>query len=309
MSGMSSKFHYTGYGMQVLILIALTIAGFMLYFLLSMLLLFSHAGFQLIDTQQALTDPRMLGLLKLLQSLSSIMIFLLPALAFAWMADTKPIHWMGLRQSFSLTQLAAVVALMVASLPFIGLTGQWNEQVHLGGRLHELETWIRNTEKLAEQQTRLLLTTHNAGDYLVNLLMVAVLPGICEEAFFRGALQQLLIRWTGRVGAGVILTAFIFSFLHFQFLGFLPRFILGLMLGYVYVFTGSLWLAMIGHFVNNGVDVTLMYLYQLGWIKTDPMGDSQVTPWAGLLSGAIVIVLLIGLKRLSARDKHPESFF
>ncbi|MBX5439773.1 MAG: CPBP family intramembrane metalloprotease, partial [Thermoflavifilum sp.] len=83
------------------------------------------------------------------------------------------------------------------------------------------------------------------------------------------------------------------------FLGFLPRFILGLMLGYVYAYSGSLWMAMIGHFVNNGVDVTLMYFYQLGWIHTDPMGNSQVTPWVGLLSGAIVVLLLFLLKRIS----------
>lgn len=304
---MSSKFQYTGYGMQVLILIALTIAGFMLYFLISMLLLAGYGGLQLMDMQQLLSDPHMLGLLKILQSLSSVMIFLLPALAFAVIADTEPLRWMGLRQSFSALQLGLVICIMVVSMPFIGLTGQWNEQIHLGGRLHGLETWIRNTEKLAEQQTRILLTTHNVADYLVNILMVAVLPGICEEAFFRGALQNLLVRWTGRISVGILLTAFIFSFLHFQFLGFLPRFILGLMLGYVYAYSGSLWMAMIGHFVNNGVDVTLMYFYQLGWIHTDPMGNSQVTPWVGLLSGAIVVLLLFLLKRISVSGVQNQD--
>ena len=299
---MSNKFQYTGYGMQVLILIALTIAGFVFYFLLSMVLLLGHGGLRMLDAQQMLDDPAMLGLLKMLQSLSSIMIFLLPALTFAWMADTEPLRWIGLRHAFGMKQLIVVIGLMVASLPFIGLTGQWNEQIHLGGRLHELETWIRNTEALAEKQTRLLLTTHGITDYLVNLLMIAILPGICEEAFFRGALQRLLIGWTGRTTPGVVLTALIFSFLHFQFLGFLPRFILGMMLGYVYAYSGSLWLAMIGHFVNNGVDVTLMYFYQLGWISTDPMGNSHVDLWSGLLSAAIVIALLLGLKRLSAQN-------
>ncbi|MCL6523605.1 MAG: CPBP family intramembrane metalloprotease [Thermoflavifilum sp.] len=300
---MSNKFRYTGYGMQVVILIALTIAGFMLYFLVSMILLMSYGGWQMANMQQLMNDPHSLNLLKTLQSLSSLMIFLLPAVSFAWIADTTPLQWMGLRRRFSAEQLILVIAVMVASLPFIGLLGQWNEHIHFGGKLHGLETWIRNTEKMAEQQTRFLLTTHGFNDYLVNLLMVAVLPGICEEAFFRGVLQKLLIRWSGRVATGVILTAMIFSFLHFQFLGFLPRFVLGIILGYVYVLTGSLWLAMVGHFINNGIDVTLMYLYQIKWVKTDPMGETEVSLWAGLLSGIIVVILFIWLNRLS---KHRD---
>jgi hypothetical protein len=67
----------------------------------------------------------------------------------------------------------------------------------------------------------------------------------------------------------IILSAAIFSFIHFQFYGFLPRMFLGILLGYMFYITGSLWTSILMHFLNNGAAVVLYYLNNKGTISID----------------------------------------
>jgi CAAX protease family protein len=303
---MSNKFKYTGQAMQLVILLSIATGCFIIYFIVSASLLYAKFGMNLAAMSSILQNPGNLPLLKFLQSLSSVMIFFIPAFIFSLIADTRPLEYLGINKKFTISQIIIVIAVMIACLPLIGLTGQWNEQVHLYGSLHGVEQWVRSTEKQADQQTKLLLTMHGFPQYLINMLMVAVLPGICEELFFRGVMQRIVIDWTKNITAGILITAFFFSFLHFQFLGFLPRMILGIMLGYIYVWTGSIWLAMLGHFINNGLDVTLLYFYQIGIVHTDPMKESTVPLYMGILSGIIVLALFLILKNIKINSQKAN---
>jgi hypothetical protein len=115
-------------------------------------------------------------------------------------------------------------------------------------------------EDSAARLTELFLVTDTTRDLMMNLLMIAILPAIGEEFLFRGVIQRLFTEWTRNNHIGIFLAAFLFSFIHFQFYGFLPRFMLGLFFGYLLFWSGSLWVPVTGHFINNALAV-LYYHY------------------------------------------------
>lgn len=304
---MSSRFRQSRYGIQLFILLALALICYIVFLLFSAIILISRSGPSLMNLPALLSDPRFLPLLKFLQSLSSVLVFFIPALAFGMLADTRPLEYLGYRGGFRWEQLGLALLILGACFPFIGLLGQWNEGAHLPQALKGVEQWARNGERRADQATRLLLTTHGFSDYAVNMVMVAILPGICEETFFRGAMQPLLIRSLKSVSLGIVLTGFFFSFLHFEFLGFLPRMVLGIMLGYIYYWSGSIWLSILIHFLFNGLQVTWIYLFQSGKLHSDPMKSGSVPLYLGLGSGLLVFALfrLFRNQRTQPVPGHP----
>ncbi len=295
---MSERFRYTSYPSQIVIFLAITCGCFVLYMGVTTVLLYLSAGGNISSIADMMYNPRYLNLIKGVQSLSSIMIFMLPALVFAFIAGTGAAPYLGFTvRRISYVHVALVLLIMLSCLPFIGLTAQWNNAVHFPAFLKGVERWIRETDAAATDQTKYLLGMKGAGDLAVNLVMIALLPAIGEELFFRGVLQKLLIGWTGKVNTGVVLTSILFSALHFQFLGFLPRMILGIILGYLYLISGSIWLSMLAHFFNNGLQVVMLYLFQAHLIHYDVMKDQPVPFLAGMISLAMISGLFFLFRR------------
>jgi membrane protease YdiL (CAAX protease family) len=138
---------------------------------------------------------------------------------------------------------------------------------------------------------------------LVNLFVIALLPAICEEACFRGALQPILIRLFKSPWAGIVLTAVVFSAFHLQFQGFLPRMLLGLLLGAAYWYSGSLLVSIVAHFFTNAVQVIAVAFY-----PKYMMEDPSVPFYWSLISLIIVVALLAVMKRQS-KTKYPEDSY
>src|SRR5690606_4161563 len=185
--------------------------------------------------------------LKTLQGISSVTIFLLPSLAFALI-----VFWgnyarnLGFNKVYDNRLYLFATAIIVLGFPFLYLLSEINSLV-------PLPQWMIEMEERTAEQLMEFLKVENFGDILINLLIIAVLPAICEEVCFRGALQPILIRITKNPVTGIILASIIFSALHLQFQGFLPRFYLGVVLGMLYWYSGSLWPSILAHFINNGV--------------------------------------------------------
>ena len=137
-----------------------------------------------------------------------------------------------------------------------------------------------------------LLAFSDLGQFALGLLVVAVLPAICEELFFRGMIQPLLLRATGSPHRAIWVTAIVFSAIHFQFFGFVPRMLLGALFGYIYYWSGNLRLAMLAHFVNNGLTVTLSYFSRRGDISLDPDKLPEAPLPVLLLSAAVGAAVL-----------------
>jgi hypothetical protein len=124
----------------------------------------------------------------------------------------------------------------------------------------EAQKWMKTMEEEAAKQIQFMLSKHTLSELITNLVFIALFAGVGEELFFRGVLQRLIIKWTKSPWAGIIITAALFSAFHFQFFGFIPRFLLGVLLGSIYWYSGSLWAAMLAHFVYDGLMIVLIYL-------------------------------------------------
>ena len=195
--------------------------------------------------------------LRFVQLMNSIMIFLLPSILFSkwangdfWsysQADTMP----------KIRMLPIVAGLAICILPVIAILGYLNELIQLPASLEKIEIWMKGLEEHARNILLLMTETKTIPVLLLNLLLMAVLPAICEEFFFRGALQPLLQKWTQKTHLAIWITAFIFSAIHLQFYGFIPRFLLGAYLGYLAVWSRSIWLPIFAHFLHNGMSIIL----------------------------------------------------
>lgn len=204
------------------------------------------------DTKIDLTKTSVASL-KWTQVLTSISFFFIPAFLFAvFTFRSKQFYFLGFRKPEKSYMLIFSAICGLIALPAMFYLGQLNQQLPVSDQLRQLE-------KAAGATMETILKVNGPIDLVVNLIVVALVPAICEEIFFRGAVQRVVINLTKSPWAGIIFTGLLFSAMHFQFLGFIPRAGLGIVLGALYWYTGSLWSAIIAHFVINAVQVLAIY--------------------------------------------------
>jgi uncharacterized protein len=174
--------------------------------------------------------------------------------------DPAKFTGVGKRPRLALYLLAAIA--FVALSPLVDLSIMVNQRLDLPASLQPLEDAMRTMEDRAAEMTATFLKMDSISDLLGVIFIMALVPAICEEFFFRGFLQRTFYRWWGRRHLAVILSAFLFSAIHFQFFGFLPRFLLGLLLGYVFLWSGDLKLSIFIHFLNNLASTLYAWAYR-----------------------------------------------
>jgi membrane protease YdiL (CAAX protease family) len=248
----------------------------------------------------SIDNPRYIGVFKFSQIISSVTIFLVPALLYARLTSRdRPFEFLGFRPAQRPYFYALAVAILVLSFPLEGWLGEINQKVHL-------PAWMTGAEKEVDKQMIAYLKVNSSIDIIVNVIMIAVLPAICEEACFRGGLQRILIQAFKSPWAGIIVTAIFFSAFHMQFAGFLPRMFLGILLGAIYWYSGSLWASILAHFFTNGIQVVAASYYPR-LITENP----SVPIYAALISLVIVVGLLSVMGRRSttsyARVYGPDE--
>jgi membrane protease YdiL (CAAX protease family) len=172
-------------------------------------------------------------------------------------------------------------------LPVLELIVEWNKGMDLPVFMDGIEKWAFDKEQQLDELTRQITNFTSVGQFLIGLIVIGLLTGIGEELLFRGTLQPLMFRATGNWHAAIWLTAIIFSAIHVQFYGFVPRLLLGVLFGYLYYWSGNMWVPILGHFMNNGLTVTMLYLHKAGAISLDPEKIPDV-PIAALL-GSVAI--------------------
>lgn len=237
--------------------------------------------------------------LMLLQAVNHIGTFLLPALAYWYMIERRTWGHFNARPASAVVGLGLIGLIVIAFMPFDGLIIEWNQNLHLPETLAPLERWVRNQEEKMTGVTKYLTTFKTTGQLLVALLVVGVIPAIGEETLFRGILQRNFSYWTGNVHVGIWLAAALFSAIHVQFLGFFPRMLLGALFGYLYLWSGNLWVPILAHFVNNGFTVLMVYLYQRKMVSMDIESAESVPVLASFISGVITLGLLVYFRRIN----------
>jgi len=240
------------------------------------------------------SEPANVSLLKFFQVLQSLGMFILPPVFIAYSLNDKPFQFLQLTARPALRMLGVVCGVILVSGPVIEWVSLLNQQLVLPSWLGSLESWMRTSEDQANEITKAFLTTKSFGGLLGNLVIVAVLPAIGEELLFRGVLQKLIQKMTGSSHWGIWITAILFSALHLQFFGFLPRMLLGALFGYLLEWTGNLWLPMLAHFINNAAGVIIFFVTGEG-LEPDKAETSlfnNSTFYFAVVSGVLVWLLL-----------------
>ncbi|MEI6594256.1 MAG: type II CAAX endopeptidase family protein [Bacteroidota bacterium] len=197
------------------------------------------------------TDPKVLNAAKFLQVFISIGLFVVPAWFFPKAIQQDSATFLNIKSRFTFKDISFGLALMIISTPLISWLIYFNGSITFPDSMASIEHLLRAAEDSAAQLTQAFIKTDSFGGLLINIIVVALIPAFCEELLFRGALQQFFVMCFKNKHVAVWTTAIIFSAFHMQFFGFLPRLTLGVFLGYMFAYSGSLWVSVIAHFINN----------------------------------------------------------
>lgn len=251
--------------------------------------LFSVSPFELQNVVNNPTAyPNGIDALKFLQFIQASFIFILTPLSYLHFLTNNTKEYLNWRIPKQRSFLGLAFIIMLIASPMISALVVFNEQLQLPAALAGIEQWMKNSEKSAELLTKAFLQTGTITDLFLNLVIVAALAGIGEELLFRGVLQRMLQDKTKNIHLAIIITASLFSAIHLQFYGFLPRIVMGIMLGYMYHWSGSLMVPMLAHVVNNGFAVVMTYLYNQHLSSINP-DDNSLFPWYGILVSTVLV--------------------
>ena len=246
-------------------------------------------------------------LLKYIQTTQSVGLFVVPPLVIGWLYEGNAFTYLHLNSKVYGRSLWLAFVLIIFISPLVSVLGEWNSHLQLPGSMAGIQQWMQNMEDKANGVVQQFMEVHSVGGILFNYLMIAILPAFGEEFLFRGVLQNIFIRMTRNFHGGIWVTAFLFSAIHMQFFGFLPRMVLGAVFGYLVFYSGSLWLAVLCHFINNAVAVTSMLAAQKGYGQLGKLSDfTNVSPEVQLF---LALISLVGtlwiLRRIRAIYKRP----
>ncbi|HLY71836.1 MAG TPA: type II CAAX endopeptidase family protein [Puia sp.] len=275
-------------GMQLVLFMGLLLAGFVLSSLIAAIFLVANGSVTLGQKSFDFSDPKLVNAFKSVQAFYTIAAFLLPAIIFGLVTFRyKSLYFLGFRNPTKFNFYLFAIALMFVSVPFASWLGQLNEHIPLA-------KWMIDTEKDAEQQMTAFLKTNSSKDVVINILVIALIPAICEEACFRGALQRIMINIFKSPWMGIVITSILFSAFHMEFAGFLPRMFLGILLGALYWYSGSLWVCIAAHFFNNGAELIAILYYPK--LATE---NPSVPIYFAVASGLLVWGILYFVKKQS----------
>lgn len=229
--------------------------------------------------------------------------FLVPWFYLKFVAN-KSYKDLSINRSISPVMIAVTFLATFAFMFVNGYLAEWNQSWSFPEFMSGFEEWARTLEDELAETTEKFTNFQRFDQFLIGLIVISILPGIGEELLFRGVLQNSLHRWTRNHHIAIWVAAFLFSFIHFQFFGLVPRMVLGAIFGYLYVWSGNLWYPIIAHMTNNGVSVLLVYLSNIGVIEMD-IDDAESVPIALTLFGLIAFIgFMIVFKRNFSSQKE-----
>ena len=246
-----------------------------------------------------------LSVLRIAQISSQIFTFVLPPILYAILVKDNPISALGLNK-VKFHWLLLGIAMMYIILPLNSAFAEWNAELKLPESMKALEELMKSMQDAAAEATEKMLNVNNISGLIINIIMIAGLAALGEELLFRSLLQTSLIKICKNAHIGIIIASAIFSFIHFEFYGFLPRLVLGLLLGYMFYFSGSIWVPMLMHFLNNGTIVVLYFLNNKGITNID-LETFGKTSTPILIASIIAMIALFYLSIRCSKKEHSEK--
>ncbi|MTI22466.1 CPBP family intramembrane metalloprotease [Fulvivirga sp. RKSG066] len=250
----------------------------------------SFANFQA-DMLHPYENPGMRVPFYIVQGMATLTGMIIMPLLYLWFIEKKTF---GIFFDKRISLLPMVVASLIV-ISFMGVNSifiEWNASIDFPEFMQSFENWARKTEDMATRMTEYLTTFENSGQFALAFLIVAILPAVGEELLFRGILQNQFYSSTRNAHLAIWIAAILFSTIHMQFYGFIPRMLLGALFGYLYYWSGNLFIPILAHLINNGLTLILFYLYDLEVIETD-VSNTEAGPLYAVFIFAIITAILI----------------
>jgi membrane protease YdiL (CAAX protease family) len=261
-------------------LLVVIVGGTLLFYLLIFAgsVLYDRSMDDIMSVPDTVSGIRDMFVIRYVQVSQQIALFLLPSVIIMYMIKKDNESFFGMDNLPKLLTILLVLIVALSAIPITTYTGVLNSKMILPERISGIENWMKTKEDEASHLTELLITSHGLLTLTVNIFVLAIIPAFSEEMFFRGVLQRMITGFIRSGHAGVIITAVIFSTIHFQFFGFIPRLILGLIFGYLFYLTRNLWTAIIAHFINNVIPVVISYYEGGNAISNQLISRAEETP-------------------------------
>lgn len=253
--------------------------------------LIAYAVYGTLDMYEAASPA---AYIRIVQTFGSIGIFLAPALLFAYCQDRKWLSYGSANRKPHYLLVNITLLLSIVILPLVAVTEQWNQSLQLPESMANVQQWMRAMEDRAEEMMTLLTFEHSNTTLILNLIVMAAIPALCEEFLFRGTIQSFLQKQTGKPHLAIWITAVIFSAIHLEFFGFFPRLLLGAYLGYLLYWSRSLWLPILAHFLHNALSLIITFSLQGRGVIVEDVEFTEVSG-AKILAVSCAVVAAMSL--------------
>lgn len=297
----TKRFTYWG---QLGILMAFTGVGLIIGGVLSFIPIVAKIGSSILTNLKSVTDfinnPDNANAVRTMQFISVLCLFFLPAYFYAKLCHKKALRHLGFIKIPSIQQLLLIAGIVFFALFIVGALSELWQKIPFPANW---QLKFKAAEEEYSKQMQVMARMNNVGDFLISLFIVALLPAVFEEVFFRGALQNLLSRWFKAPVWAIVVTSILFSAMHGSYDGFLPRFVLGFILGWLFYRTGNIWVNIAAHFINNAIGIVTLYLYSKPNTTTDLSKlDDRFPIWYGAIGVIAVIFLLKAFDKVSKNE-------
>ena len=285
---------------QLGILLAMVGAGLVIGSIVSVVLRLIMTGRPLLEMETDMFLPKYYNSVMVIQVVSTFFLFFLPVYFTAFICYRKPARFMGFNRNINYRQVLLVLFILLLTFPLSAALGELNKMIPIPKKWAD---YFQTKEDARTAEEAALIQINSFSKYLASLVVIGLLPGLFEEVGFRSGLQNILVRWFKGPWAAIILTSIIFSLFHYSYYGFLVRFALGVILGFIFFYSENIWLGVLLHFLFNALQVTALYLTTLPTPKGQKDLGEDFPWWLGVVSLVLIVYLFKEFKKTSLRQR------
>ncbi|MBV9960702.1 MAG: CPBP family intramembrane metalloprotease [Parafilimonas sp.] len=303
---------YTAWS-QFAILLTLCGFGLLLGGMISIKIASAYLHVTAHNLEDAISKPGNAHIAILFQFISTFLFMAVPAFVFARIMNRNAFKYIGFNAAISGKQVFVIIGIVLVCIILSGALSMLNQIIPLS---KSLEAYFKTKEQEYDKVVTGMAQMKTTSQYILSLIVIALMPAIFEEMLFRGALQPVMISLTKNVFIGIFLTGILFSAMHGSYYGFLPRLALGVIIGYIYYTSKNLWLSVCAHFLYNAIGITQMYAaIKQGSLNSDTVSNDVLPVYYGIIAAAALYWLFIFFKKESNvvisiynQEQKPEIY-
>lgn len=307
-----SKLRYYSPGQQLFFAVFVAVCSYFISFFIGVLTLLPFYGGRIFSDPTIWTDyskQECVNMLKYIQLMQSVGLFIVPSFIIAFLFGNGTGNYLQLNRGGNWLSFLLLFFLIVSMNPIINVLSDFNLKLTLPKGLSSVTEWMRSAEDSAALITQAFLKVNGISGLMYNLLVIGIIPALGEELLFRGVIQTQLVKLMKNHHYAIWISAALFSAMHMQFYGFLPRMVLGAMFGYLLVWSGSLWLPIVAHLLNNSMAIVFYYMNSKGItnLNIEHLGTQNHDLPLVIMSIAVTVLLLLAIYHIECRRQETAN--